>query len=246
MESTTSKNLSVPVAIIIGAIIIALAIIVVRTPYTPKQKTQEAATVTPKDLTGLVDQILTTKNLVHVPAITATDHIRGAKNPKITIIEYSDLECPFCKVFHQTLLKLTDTYSTDVAWVYRHYPLASLHTKAHHEAVATECVAKIAGTEAFWKYTDLLFATTPSNDGLDPAFLTQGAKSIGVAMPAFTDCLTQEATVDAVDSHIAQAKEIGARGTPFSVIIDSAGNTYPIEGSYPYEVLNALIEKLLH
>ncbi len=81
------------------------------------------------------------------------DHIKGSKNPKITIIEYSDFECPYCKQFHPIIEKIVDGNS-DVNWIYRHYPL---HQHSFEKLVASNCVAKIKGDEAFWKYTDLLF-----------------------------------------------------------------------------------------
>src|SRR3989344_533240 len=71
--------------------------------------------------------------------IDDTDHIRGDKNAPVKIIEYSDLECPFCKRFHPTLQQAVDEYKGKVAWVYRHFPLDALHSKADKEAEAAEC-----------------------------------------------------------------------------------------------------------
>src|SRR3989344_5249475 len=71
--------------------------------------------------------------------ITDDDHIRGNPNAPVKIVEYSDTECPFCKAFHATLQKAAQEYGNDVAWVYRHFPLDQLHSKARKEAVALEC-----------------------------------------------------------------------------------------------------------
>jgi hypothetical protein len=82
------------------------------------------------------------------------DHVLGNPNAKITIIEYSDYECPFCKQFHPTLERIVKESDGNVKWIYRHYPL---HQNSVERLVAAECVAEIKGNDAFWKYTDLLF-----------------------------------------------------------------------------------------
>ena len=90
------------------------------------------------------------------PAVTAADHYRGAKDAKIVLVEYSDFECPFCQRFHPTMTQILQDYPTDVAWVYRHYPL-SFHPSAQKAAEASECVAKLEGVEAFWEFADSLY-----------------------------------------------------------------------------------------
>lgn len=102
--------------------------------------------------------------------ISASDHILGNPNARIIILEYSDLECPFCKVFHATMHRVIKE-NADIAWVYRHYPIAQLHSKAFREAEATECAWEQGGNETFWKYTDKLFEVTPSNNGLEDSML---------------------------------------------------------------------------
>ncbi len=89
---------------------------------------------------------------------------RGNSNAKITIVEYSDMECPFCKNFHNTMQQVMATHEKNVKWVYRHFPLDSLHEKARPEANMAEC-AREQGK--FWEFTDSIFKVTPSNDGMD-------------------------------------------------------------------------------
>ena len=74
--------------------------------------------------------------------VTSKDHIRGNKNAKLSLVEYSDLECPFCKRFHLTMQELMETYGDKIRWVYRHFPL-SFHANAQKEAESTECVAEL-------------------------------------------------------------------------------------------------------
>jgi predicted DsbA family dithiol-disulfide isomerase len=82
------------------------------------------------------------------------DHIIGNPNAPIVIVEYSDFQCPYCKIFHQTMKRIVAESDGSVAWVYRHWPIQS---SSFEKAVASECVASIKGNEAFWAYTDLLF-----------------------------------------------------------------------------------------
>lgn len=94
-----------------------------------------------------------------VAPVTADDHIIGDINSPVILIEYSDLECPFCQRFHPTMEQVMTEYEGQVAWVYRHFPLDGLHPNARKAAEASECVASIAGNNAFWEYLSALFTT---------------------------------------------------------------------------------------
>jgi len=95
----------------------------------------------------------------NVPPTTSADHIYGNQNAPITIIEYSDFECPYCKTFHPILKQTVDQSNGGVKWVYRSFPI---HQDSFKELLAAECVAKIKGNDAFWKYGDLLFGIQSS------------------------------------------------------------------------------------
>ncbi len=92
-----------------------------------------------------------------VTTLLPNDHIVGNPNAPIVIVEYSDSDCPFCQKFHATMHDIKNKYGDKVAWVYRHYPLDSLHPKARMEAEASECVAKLSDETTFWKYLDAMF-----------------------------------------------------------------------------------------
>ena len=85
------------------------------------------------------------------------EHIRGNTNAPLTIIEYSDFQCPYCAKFHPTMKQLTETFPGQIKWVYRHLPLTNIHSNAVPAAVASECVARLAGNDAFWEFADNLF-----------------------------------------------------------------------------------------
>ena len=90
------------------------------------------------------------------PELTSDDRIRGNKNAKLALIEYSDMECPFCKRFHPTMQQVMKEYGDKVKWVYRDYPL-DFHQNAQKEAEAGWCIHELGGNDAFSKYTHSQF-----------------------------------------------------------------------------------------
>lgn len=178
-----------------------------------------------------------------VREVTADDHIRGAAGAKVTVVEYSDLECPFCKLFHPTMQQLLSEYPNDVRWVYRHAPLAQLHSKAAKQAEALEC----AGEQGkFWEMTDKIFEVTPSNDGLDMSTLPSLAKAVGVAnIQQFQSCLDSGKYAQHVQDDLTDAQNAGMRGTPYSVVLAPNGEKFPINGAQPYASVKQVIDKTL-
>jgi protein-disulfide isomerase len=150
---------------------------------------------------------------------------------KVVVVEYSDLECPACQYYHPIVKEAVESYENgEVAWIYRHFPLVSIHPKAQNEAEAAECVAELGGNDAFWKFVDRIYEVSPMNNGLDLSTLPDIAELAGVDRAAFSTCYDSGKYKDAVSASYAEAVALGAQGTPFSVII--AGDTMtPIEGS---------------
>lgn len=177
--------------------------------------------------------------------VTERDHIIGSRNSALVIIEYSDTECPFCKTFHNTMHQITREYDGKVAWVYRHFPIAQLHTKAAKESEATECAAELGGHQAFWKYIDKIFETTSSNDSLDPSELPRIATAIGLDVTAFNTCLSSGRHAELVKKSVEEAIKAGALGTPYSVIVAKDGKKVVINGAEPIAMVKAKIDALL-
>ncbi len=176
--------------------------------------------------------------------VTASDHILGNPQAPVKLVEFSDLECPFCKDFHATLQQVAQAYPGQVAIVYRHFPL-TIHPKAPHEAEAAECAAQLGGNDAFWKYVDGIFAITPSNNGLDPAELPIVAQQIGLDVNAFNACLSKEPFKDKIQSQLQDGIAAGVQGTPTSFVIAPNGTVYPINGAEPYSVVKGVIDVAL-
>lgn len=89
--------------------------------------------------------------------VAEEDHIRGNPNAPITLVEFSDFECPFCRRFHPTVQQAMAEYGDQIRWVYKHFPLDQIHPQARPAAEASECIAEQKGDEGFWQFTDAIF-----------------------------------------------------------------------------------------
>ncbi len=180
------------------------------------------------------------------PKVEKDDHIRGDKNAKVTLVEYSDLECPFCKTFHKTAVQIVDEYKGKVKWVYRHYPL-SFHANAQKEAEASECVADLGGEDAFWKYIDAIYERTTANGtGFALEKLAPLAVEVGVPEDKFTTCLDSGKFAQKVKDQMAQGSKEGVSGTPGNILLqDKTGKTTVIPGAVPFEQIKPSIDELL-
>lgn len=229
-------SFNVPIAIVIAGALIAVAVYFGGAKGPNTVSTQKTDTAPGQAAQKAVGQ---------VRAVTNSDHIRGPKNAKVTVIEYSDLECPFCKRFHATMQQLLKEYPNDVRWVYRHFPLDALHAKARREAEATECAGELGGSDKFWAYTDRLFEVTPSNNNLDEGELPKIAEFVGINRTKFESCLVSGKYAQHVADDVADAQAAGGRGTPYSVIMGADGQKLPLSGAQPYEAVKQLVEQAL-
>lgn len=232
MDENKEAKLTTPIAILIAGVIIAGALFA--TTYLPKKA--------PNDPTGQEN----TASLDNLKAVTKSDMIKGSPEAKITIVEYSDLECPFCKQFHNTMNEIMKAYPNgEVAWVFRHFPLDSLHQKARVEAEAAKCISTLAGNNAFWNYIDKIFIATKSNDGLDLSLLPKFATEVGVTEKDFTKCIADEKTKKAVQEEVDEAILAGGQGTPFVTLITNQGEKIDLGGAVPLESLKQIIDEKL-
>lgn len=242
MENHQS-SFSIPIAIVIAGVIIAGAILFSNSGGSPAAIV-DSGTNRPSNTNGTNG---TSPSLDNIRDIDSGDHIRGNPEAPVKIIEYSDFECPFCKRFHVTMQQVMDEYGADgqVAWVYRQFPLEQLHSKARREAEASECAAELGGNTAFWAYADKIFATTPSNDGLNPDLLPEFAEEIGINRARFEECLEGGRFAGHIDEDINNAVSSGGRGTPFSVVIGPDGQKQVINGAQPYAVVKNIVDQML-
>jgi protein-disulfide isomerase len=174
------------------------------------------------------------------------DHILGNPDAPVKVIEYADLECPHCKTFHTTMHQIMDFYgpSGKVAWVYRPFPLAQIHSKAPQEAAAAECAADQGGDVTFYKYIDRLYSVTPGDNNLDLAQLPIIAAELGLDVSVFNQCLSSGKYTKKVSDSYSEAIAAGGKGTPFTLIM--VGNdVLPLDGAQPYDSMRAAIDTVL-
>lgn len=221
MEEQRRNGVMVPVAIVIAGALIAGAL------FLTTKKSPDTAKVADTKINN---------NEIAIDPVSADDHILGNPKAPIMIVEFSDTECPFCKNFHLTMHKVIDTYgkSGKVAWVYRHFPIDQLHSKARKESEATECAAELGGNEKFWEYLDLVYKKTPSNNGLDLSLLPKFAEEIGLDKKEFETCLNSGKYADKINKDITKAKVAGGQGTPYTVIITEHEKIAINEGAIPF------------
>jgi protein-disulfide isomerase len=176
--------------------------------------------------------------------VSQNEHIVGNADAEIVIVEYSDSECPFCKVFHNTMNQIVEEADGRVAWVYRHFPIPELHAEAFLQAEATECAWDQGGNDAFWKYTNRIFEVTTSNNGLDKSELPQIAEYTGLDVTTFNECLNSGKFTSKVQADIDAGVKAGVRGTPSSFIIVKGKVIDTIPGAQPYETLKARLDAI--
>lgn len=166
-------------------------------------------------------------------AIAADDHITGDKNAKVTLVEYSDFQCPYCGAVEPTLEKILTDYKGKVRLVYRHFPL-SFHENAQKAAEASEC-ANDQGK--FWEYHDLLY----KNQGaLTVDNLKQYAKDLKLNTTKFNTCLDNGTYTQKVKDEETQGTNYGVQGTPATFV-----NGVLVSGAQPYESFKSIIDAAL-
>lgn len=187
------------------------------------------------------------RSINNIQPVSSKDHIFGDPDALVKLIEFSDTECPFCKRFHPTMQRLMAEYgaTNQLAWVYRHFPLDQIHSKARQEAQATECANELGGNNKFWDYLDKLFKITPSNDRLDLALLPQIAEEIGLNRSKFESCLNSNKYAQHIEDDYQDALASGGTGTPYSIVIAPNGKKFPINGAQPYSAVKSVIELAL-
>ena len=177
---------------------------------------------------------------ITISPMNGDDWFRGDKNASVTIVEFSDIDCPFCSRFHTTMNQVMENYDGQVNWVYRHFPLTSLHPEAIKKAEAAECVGELGDNNKFWEFLDLLYENTTEK----VADLSDIASGTDIDADDFQTCLDSGRYTSKVQGHVSQAQAAGGRGTPHSIII-SGDTITPIQGAQPYESVKSLLDTIL-
>jgi protein-disulfide isomerase len=169
---------------------------------------------------------------------TTDEPWKGEENARYVLVEYSDYECPFCQSIHPDLKKLEEE-NTDVAWVFRDYPL-SFHPKAQKLSEAAYCVQDIGGNEAYWAMSDAIFERMPN---LEVSAVAALAGELGYDQTAVQQCLDNDTHAERVKANQSEGAAAGVAATPTTVIYDmETDKQYKIEGALPYDSLKQTLD----
>ena len=176
-----------------------------------------------------------TQEAVNVPEVNSEDNVKGKDNAKVTLISYSDFECPYCAKFRDTMDELLDEYGNDVRLVFRHFPL-SFHANARSAAMAAECAGE---QDMFWEmYQEIFDANELGTMSVDA--WKQAAEDLGLDTDQFDECLDSEKYANKINEQMQAGVEAGVRGTPATFI-----NGMMVSGALPYDTIKQVIESEL-
>ena len=184
--------------------------------------TNIAPTPTPSPAAGDVSKLA---------PILDSAYAQGPKNAKVTIIEVSDFQCPYCKRHNPTMEQIMEEYDGQVRRVWVHFPLTSIHPYATKASEAAEC----AGEQGkFWEMHDIIFENQTAMTVDD---LKSYAKNIGLNASDFDTCLDDGRYTSKVQQNMQAAQAAGITGTPGTFI-----NGQLIKGAYPFDTFKAVID----
>jgi len=167
-----------------------------------------------------------------LPPVDSEDYIRGNADAKVTLVEYSDFECPFCLRHLDTVNQILADYPNDVRFVYRHFPL-SFHPQAQKAAEAAEC----AGDQGkFWEMHDKIFEANGTAT-MSLAKWKELAGELGLNQATFDTCLDSGETAGRVAKDLQEGTTAGVGGTPGTFV-----NGQLVEGAVPYATFKSIID----
>lgn len=232
MNSQSNSKLLIPAAILVAGLIIAGAVV-----YTKKTPLPLEEKLTETEETGKTAGTGEAGGEAIKFDIKESDHVRGDFSAPITIVEYSDFQCPFCSKFHPTVKQILEDYPGKVRWVYKHFPLDQIHLQARPAAEAAECVFEQKGNDGFWQFSDSLFE---NQEELGEVLYKELAGQLSLNLEQFNDCLTSRKYKNKVEEDYQEGVVKGVQGTPGNFV-----NGLPLAGAVPYATLKAVVDQVL-
>ncbi len=177
------------------------------------------------------------------------DPVKGNPDAPVTVVEFSDFQCPFCsRFFEQTLPLLEENYidTGKIKFVYKDLPLDSLHPNARSAHIAAECADEEG---KFWEYHDVLFQKQAvwqrlASSDLD-IILSQFAVDLGMQAASFESCMESQDIADEVNQDVLEAAKYGATGTPTFFIGNEKDGFIKLVGAQPFAAFQAVINDQL-
>ncbi|NCS99252.1 thioredoxin domain-containing protein [Candidatus Parcubacteria bacterium] len=232
-------NVAIAASIVVAGLIIAGAVMF----------TNKSSAPTTTNPTGSNNGQTDEGNVENLNPVDENDWVRGNPDAEITIVEYSDTECPYCNGaapnndgIHNTLKQVMDEYGDQVNWVYRHFAIKG--QKATTAAHSLECAGEIGGNDIFWEYLDKVYKDAGDNNGTDTSKLSTYAQEIGINVDEFNSCMEESRHIDKIQEDIDNAVATGGRGTPHSIIV-AGDEKIVIPGAQPFQQWKSVIDSLL-
>jgi protein-disulfide isomerase len=172
------------------------------------------------------------------PEIEEGRAIEGPKEAKITIVEYSDFECPYCSRGYQTIKEVMKAYPGQIRFVFKHLPL-DFHPKAMPAAKYFEAIARQSSEKAY-KFHDMIFENQSELRSKGEAFMKEVAKKVGADMKKLDKDLNDPKLMDRIKADMEEAKKFDFSGTPGFII-----NGVSLRGAYPFSEFKAIIDRHL-
>lgn len=186
----------------------------------------------------------TTQSISSKVTLTEQDHFLGSRSATVKIVEYAEVECPYCKKLHPILLRILSEYEGKVALVYRHFPL-TIHPKSFNQAVAMECVAETKGDPGFFEYLDKLYEATPSNNNFDLAVLPRLAEEMGIQEDKFVECLSSDRYRTRILRDVESGIGHNVDSVPHLIVITPNDREFVFGKSPSYSALRSVVETAL-
>ena len=164
--------------------------------------------------------------------VRADDHVRGAPAARVTLLEYGDYQCRYCRVAHPVVQELLRRRPDVVRFVYRHFPLTTVHPYAD---LAAEVAESAASRGRFWSMHDWLFE---NQERLSPRSLPAGVREIGLDVSVVAHEVGTHAWLDRIRQDVASGVRGGVRGTPAFFV-----NGTPHDRSYSLVDLTAAVDR---
>lgn len=170
------------------------------------------------------------------PVLRQDESYRGSKNAPITIVEYTDFQCPFCARGSKTISELMKKYDGKIRVVYKHLPL-SFHPQAMIAAQYYEAI-RIQDENKAFKFYDEVFANQ-AKLSMAERYLDKVSKELGVNMKNLKKAVDSDRVKERIEQDLAEAKKFDIQGTPGFIV-----NGVPVRGAYPIEHFEKIINEL--
>jgi protein-disulfide isomerase len=178
-----------------------------------------------------------TQKNIDMKSLIDDDPWAGNKNAKVIVVEFSDFQCPFCQKAAPTVKQIIESYGDNILFVYRDFPIHSIHPQAQKAAEASQCAFE---QDRFWDYHDKLFEKQSewATSGV-PKFKDYAAE-LGLDTTKFNDCLDSGKYANEVGADLSVGQQLGVTGTPTFFV-----NGEKVVGAQPYSVFEGIIDNAL-